>query len=68
MRSGTCPKCGSTNIFVQQYGGLLDPKIGGRVTEHDEYVCADCGYFEGYVTDKKSLEHVKQTWKRAGKP
>ena len=63
MRSGQCPKCGSSNVYVKQYG-LLDVKVDGRVSEHEDYICTDCGYFECYVTDQKRLNHVKENWKR----
>lgn len=67
MKSGTCPKCGSKNVYMKQYkmaeilGG-----VAGRVGEQDDYVCTDCGYYEQYIVDKGALEKVREKWKKAG--
>lgn len=69
MRNGLCPKCGSKNIFTQKNGinfGSFEVNTGFFVTfsPTDDYICADCGYFERYIDDKKKLAEVAQKWAR----
>jgi len=63
MKSGTCPKCNSTNVLKKakgvsfrsypirvNTGGMM---IGG--SEFDSYVCADCGYFENRIFNYRTV-------------
>ncbi len=63
MESGQCPKCSSTNVYVQQNEPAVIT-INGRRCDHDDYICTDCGYFETYITDPKALSGVVENWKR----
>lgn len=57
MKSGTCPKCSSSNVYFKQYA--LDPiNLDGKRVEHVNYICTDCGYFETYITDKYALSKL----------
>jgi hypothetical protein len=70
MKSGTCPKCQSSNVFrkkkginysrgVYVYTGAIT-----RVSPHVSYACADCGYFENYITDRDKLADIVDEWER----
>ncbi len=76
MTSGTCPKCGSNEIYtdtnvdgrfstagrnlVLAKGGILAPAFVG----YDNYFCATCGYIERYVTDPSDRQLIAQNWSR----
>lgn len=71
MRSGTCPKCNSNNVYFKEYA-LNNVTLDGRGVDYLDYVCTDCGYFETYITDKNTLRkislHAEKAgdWKKAG--
>jgi predicted nucleic-acid-binding Zn-ribbon protein len=71
MRSGKCPKCGSTEIFQShdpQTGGGIGwgespeylrvlAKWGATMTKKWEtFLCGNCGYFENYIMDREILD------------
>ncbi len=74
MRTGICPKCGSTNVFSckkpNQGGGvhyssehpfclrLRNTYSWRNVENWETCLCSDCGYFENYILDKDSIELV----------
>lgn len=76
MRKGICPKCGSSEVYsgadvqVKTNGwgmnaipikkGFLDPSMAAL----DNYVCAQCGYVESYISDSKKLKEITQNWSR----
>jgi hypothetical protein len=73
VRTGTCPKCKSTNVYA---GTNVFPKSGPfgsnsipvsltSIAALDNYVCIDCGYLESYVEEEK-LEEIARKWKKAG--
>ena len=77
MRSGKCPKCNSTNVFMNKRGidygggwGWLEIWMGSpdeasnRQSDCDSYICSDCGYFENYIVDKEILHEVQTKWTR----
>ena len=74
MRSGTCPKCGSSEVYS---GAHMHPwsKLGYdwantipiaflSFASLDNYVCVDCGYVESYIGDRRKLEKITQQWPR----
>ena len=73
MKSGQCPKCKSSNVFMSKNGLLMG---GTRTTVQiitgsfsqgaacDCYVCADCGYLENYIIDQERLNEVRQKWNK----
>lgn len=72
MKSGTCPKCNSTEVYVKN-GGLQQGYVvafGFANTAHvttDDYICLNCGYFEQYIPQaREKLEQIASRWKRAG--
>ncbi len=73
MKNGTCPKCGSSNVFMNEKGIYWHD--GMRVNtgstnwgspKYESYICTDCGFFENYIIDAKELTRVAQKWKRVG--
>jgi predicted nucleic-acid-binding Zn-ribbon protein len=77
MKNGKCPKCDSTNVFMNRSGvewgdegGWIDVWIGspdsrsGKQSEYDSYICVDCGYFENYILDRDILHEVQTKWTR----
>lgn len=74
MKSGKCPKCGSSEVYYQQNGIYVPKTLGTFInTENgnmgsttDDYICTSCGYVERYVTDQAKLKRIAQVWKKAG--
>ena len=71
MKSGTCIKCKSSSVYYKAYA-LDKVTLDGRGVEYVNYVCADCGYYESYITDKNALSKIPKLaeksgdWKKAG--
>lgn len=76
LSEGICPKCGSTEIYVDDRG-LVDAAGGIAVLNlHDKwygskaaintYLCAACGYLEFFLADTERLSDIVQTWRRLG--
>jgi hypothetical protein len=74
MKNGKCPKCNSTNVFMNRKGiewgggwwleiwmGNLNER-SSRQSDYDSYICADCGFFENYILDKNVLNEVQTKW------
>lgn len=67
MKTGHCPKCGSTDVRVGHaiqgtYGiGLIPINMFTRV-KVDRYVCMYCGYIESYIADQEDLRKVAENW------
>lgn len=80
MKDGTCQKCGSTEIYESLDGGgvggrehALGIRNGAPLATYDwiTYLCANCGFYENYLLDKKMLSAVvanpaKAGWKKTG--
>jgi C4-type Zn-finger protein len=74
LKSGTCPQCGSKEIYTDSQ----QPNRGERsqipvssfkwlLTKY--YVCISCGYFEEYIREKelkdeKTIAKIKDNWKK----
>ncbi|MBF9073137.1 hypothetical protein [Streptacidiphilus fuscans] len=69
MRSGICPKCGSSEVHTM-FGGIYRGqapviRISGLLStraESDDYVCTDCGYFEQYFVPGPALTKIARKW------
>ncbi len=57
MKSGKCIKCNSSNVYVKEYE-LNTITLNGKRIANESYICADCGYFETYITDKDALSKI----------
>jgi hypothetical protein len=73
MKSGQCPKCKSTNVYMNQNGLSLGGNSGAvsiftngtrEPAACDNYICADCGYFENHILGKNGLDEVRKNWKK----
>ena len=77
MKNGRCPRCDSTNVFMNRSGvewadesgwitiwmGNPDSK-SGKQSHNDSYICIDCGYFENYILERDILHEVQTKWKK----
>ncbi len=77
MKNGKCPKCNSTNIYMNRRGidwgsksqwieiwiGTPDSRTNSW-SDFDSYVCIDCGYFENYILDHEALREIQAKWKK----
>jgi ribosomal protein S27AE len=74
MKNGTCPKCGSSEIFA---GTKVFPKSGPfscnaipvsltAMAPLDNYVCAACGYVESYISRAEDLDGIRRKWPSVG--
>lgn len=80
MRDSICPVCGSNEVYLRDrawYVGngeksgikILHEQFAEMTAVPTIYLCADCGYFESYIEDRKALELARRYWKRAdGQP
>lgn len=57
MKNGKCIKCNSDNVFAKEYE-LNALTLNGTRIANQSYICADCGYFETYITDKDALSKI----------
>ena len=74
LPEGTCPKCGSVDIYVDN-AGLVDVRGGysalslhdiwhGRTAPLSTYLCAACGYVELFLADISHIPEIMKTWRR----
>jgi predicted nucleic-acid-binding Zn-ribbon protein len=82
MKSGTCPKCRSTDIYHSyvSIGGseqhmwsqyYIQVEIGSRestLVYLTHYVCGQCNHMETYVTDDGSMQNILRKWKPLNPP
>ncbi len=74
MKSGLCPKCGSTDIrsgefLAEQGGGYTGNRIPVAIASFfnsaawlDNYACTRCGCVESYIADPKKLAEIAERW------
>jgi len=82
MNKGVCPKCHSASVYTADngtgiqrgetitltLGGMLD---GVATIKIRDYVCTNCGYWESYIEDPKTLVKIGELaqagkrWKKA---
>ena len=72
MKSGKCPKCGSTEVYTKKDGFQVDLSIGlrfGNVKQgrFEDYLCMGCGYSERYLTNLAELTELPKHWTKAGR-
>ncbi len=71
MRNGTCPRCGSTEVFDGSRaaeGQLSVPRSVPLKTISraliTDLVCGKCGYVESYISDEDALADIAKHWPR----
>jgi predicted nucleic-acid-binding Zn-ribbon protein len=69
--SGTCPKCGSRDIYTDKKNLKRGDRCSIAVSSWvkifiDTYVCISCGYIEEYAVklDENKLGKIKSDWSR----
>lgn len=70
MKSGTCPKCASDNVYSGASIPLKKGPFGSNsvpisltsVAALDNYVCTACGYLESYVSNAERLTEISEKW------
>ncbi len=70
MKNGTCPKCGSHEIYHHvgnQTSQELVTLVGGVISKGvapDKYACVACGYLEYYLPLNNELQAIREHWER----
>jgi predicted nucleic-acid-binding Zn-ribbon protein len=67
MKSGQCPKCGSSEIYrgrAHNQRSVLNVAIF-KSARLEDFVCTGCGYIESYVIEQAKLDDIKRLWTRA---
>jgi predicted nucleic-acid-binding Zn-ribbon protein len=68
MKSGTCPKCNSDEIYKGNSESLVSIRTSAlHVQPATTYICIDCGYFEFYALPGFDLDRVKERFERVKK-
>ena len=70
MKTGTCPKCSSDEVFSGAGIALKKGPFGSNsipvgltsIAALDNYVCGECGYVESYISDPKKLVEISSKW------
>ena len=70
MKTGTCPKCASETVYSGASIPLKKGPFGSNsipisltsVAALDNYVCAECGYVESYVSNAERLAEISEKW------
>jgi len=70
MKSGKCPKCNSTEVYLKENfmnldGSSIIMSAFVRVSLN-HYVCTNCGYVENYISEKYNCERISKKWKKVG--
>ena len=74
MKTGTCPKCDSREIFSGARVALKKGPFGSNsipigltsIAALDNFVCGECGYVESYVSDPQKLIEIARKWEKVG--
>ena len=63
IREGTCPKCGSNEVYcgIASNTGLQASFSSVKLYY---YVCTDCGCTESYILDGDIRQNIAKTWLR----
>ena len=70
MKTGICPKCNSCEVFSGAGVALKKGPFGSNsipigltsIAALDNFVCAECGYIESYVSDSDKLAEISRKW------
>ena len=72
MKSGKCPKCESSEVYMKKDGfqhtfALVLGFGNTRVARSEDYLCMNCGFFESYIVNLQDIKEVPAKWTKAGK-
>ncbi len=70
MKTGICPKCSSHEVFSGAGIALKKGPFGSNsipigltsIAALDNFVCAECGYVESYVSDPGKWVEISRKW------
>lgn len=70
LKSGSCPACGSRDIYFKERNKSGDrvnqiPVSRGWTVQYaalDNYACATCGYLELYVSEPENRAKIRENW------
>lgn len=70
MKTGKCPKCGSTDVHsgsdIMLKSGPFNcnaiPVSMTSVAALDNFVCAECGLVESYIADESKRKEIARKW------
>jgi predicted nucleic-acid-binding Zn-ribbon protein len=56
LKSGTCPRCGSNEVYtthgiLKRGERMILPVSSWKMFFLDTYICATCGHFEEFIND-----------------
>lgn len=75
MKTGTCPVCGSDNIYTNWAMSPANERIWrsyhydvltiarGREARLEQYICGDCGFVQSYVAPDR-ISQVRRRWEQ----
>ena len=61
IKNGTCPECGSTDIYTTQ-GKYNNKLVFFDNATIDIFVCGHCGYLAEFIQQGRHLQHVRNKW------
>ena len=72
LKSGTCPKCGSDQVYSGATIPLKKGPFGSNsipisltsIVAVDNYICTSCGYVERYISDAEKLTEITEKWSK----
>ncbi len=73
MKNGKCPRCDSDTVYRRTNGIVSGDKcvyVKGlsfftSASDQETYICATCGHYENYITDRKTLDQITEKWDKA---
>lgn len=70
MKSGQCPKCGSSDVYQRSKGPFeegVSISLWAAATL-DTYLCTNCGYVEHYALDDGNFAKIVKKWDKVLDP
>jgi predicted nucleic-acid-binding Zn-ribbon protein len=72
LKSGTCPKCDSEEVYSGASVPLKKGPFGSNaipisltsIAALDNFVCTTCGYTESYVSEADKLSEISKKWSK----
>jgi hypothetical protein len=74
LKTGTCPVCGSKEVYTDKGQTKRGERMvlivtGWKSYFLDTYICCNCSHFEEHIPEKefknpKILEKIKANWKK----
>jgi predicted nucleic-acid-binding Zn-ribbon protein len=74
LKNGICPRCHHTQVYsssrlrAETGNASFIPLSFLRSIALDNYVCANCGYVESYVSEPEMLSRIADIWPHVEPP